>query len=106
MRQFHKWCSDLLVGMDDKYGGERAQRSELKLLNFGKRAVFLGAMKSVNCVNRSPKRLRTPGIESGSQAWEACMIPLHYVRADSGSDAIACFSDHPENWTVGGVHAI
>ena len=24
--------------------------------------------------------LRTPGVEPGSQAWEACMIPLHYVR--------------------------
>ena len=24
--------------------------------------------------------MRTPGIEPGSQAWEACMIPLHYVR--------------------------
>ena len=26
--------------------------------------------------------LRTPGVEPGSQAWEACMIPLHYVRYD------------------------
>ena len=24
--------------------------------------------------------MRTPGIEPGSQAWKACMIPLHYVR--------------------------
>ena len=24
--------------------------------------------------------MRTPGVEPGSQAWEACMIPLHYVR--------------------------
>ena len=24
--------------------------------------------------------LRTPGVEPGSQAWEACMMPLHYVR--------------------------
>ena len=21
-----------------------------------------------------------PGVEPGSQAWEACMIPLHYMR--------------------------
>ena len=26
------------------------------------------------------KDMRTPGVEPGSQAWEACMIPLHYVR--------------------------
>ena len=23
--------------------------------------------------------MHTPGIEPGSQAWEACMMPLHYV---------------------------
>ncbi len=29
--------------------------------------------------------VRTPGVEPGSQAWGACMIPLHYVRhATSG----------------------
>lgn len=26
-------------------------------------------------------RLRMPGVEPGSQAWEACMMPLHYMRA-------------------------
>ena len=25
--------------------------------------------------------MRMPGVEPGSQAWEACMIPLHYMRA-------------------------
>ena len=25
--------------------------------------------------------VRMPGVEPGSQAWEACMIPLHYMRA-------------------------
>jgi hypothetical protein len=25
-------------------------------------------------------KLRTPGVEPGSQAWGACMMPLHYVR--------------------------
>ena len=25
--------------------------------------------------------LRTPGLEPGSQAWEACMMPLHSVRS-------------------------
>ena len=26
------------------------------------------------------KKLRMPGVEPGSQAWEACMMPLHYMR--------------------------
>ena len=26
------------------------------------------------------QKLRTPGVEPGSQAWGACMMPLHYVR--------------------------
>ena len=26
------------------------------------------------------RKMRTPGVEPGSQAWEACMMPLHYVR--------------------------
>ena len=35
------------------------------------------------------KKLRTPGVEPGSQAWEACMMPLHYVRAGNrGNDMI------------------
>ena len=25
-------------------------------------------------------KMRMPGVEPGSQAWEACMIPLHYMR--------------------------
>ena len=24
--------------------------------------------------------MRMPGVEPGSQAWEACMMPLHYMR--------------------------
>ena len=26
--------------------------------------------------------MRMPGVEPGSQAWEACMMPLHYMRHD------------------------
>ena len=26
--------------------------------------------------------MRTPGVGPGSQAWGACMMPLHYVRSD------------------------
>ena len=25
--------------------------------------------------------MRMPGVEPGSQAWEACMMPLHYMRS-------------------------
>ena len=25
--------------------------------------------------------MRQPGVESGAQAWEACMLPLHYWRS-------------------------
>ena len=28
-------------------------------------------------------KMRMPGVEAGSQAWEACMIPLHYMRLTS-----------------------
>ena len=35
--------------------------------------------------------MRTPGVEPGSQAWEACMMPLHYVRAFNSARA-ACSS--------------
>ena len=40
--------------------------------------------RNSNCA-RAPQLLqgflvRTPGVEPGSQAWKACMIPLHYVR--------------------------
>ena len=31
--------------------------------------------------------LRTPGVEPGSQ-WEACMMPLHYVRCWFHSEVI------------------
>ena len=27
--------------------------------------------------------VRMPGVEPGSQAWEACMMPLHYMRHTS-----------------------
>ena len=32
------------------------------------------------------EQMRTPGVEPGSQAWEACMMPLHYVRWCQGSE--------------------
>ena len=30
---------------------------------------------------REITHMRMPGVEPGSQAWEACMIPLHYMRS-------------------------
>ena len=32
-------------------------------------------------------RVRMTGVEPGSQAWEACMIPLHYMRCAMGASA-------------------
>ena len=32
--------------------------------------------------------MRMPGIEPGSQAWEACMMPLHYMRCDGAGDTL------------------
>ena len=29
---------------------------------------------------RTSKPMRMPGVKPGSQAWEACMMPLHYMR--------------------------
>ena len=31
-------------------------------------------------------KMRLPGVEPGSQAWEACMIPLHYMRVTMVSE--------------------
>ena len=28
-------------------------------------------------------KMRLPGVEPGSQAWEACMMPLHYMRLET-----------------------
>ena len=41
--------------------------------------VGLEAGKSL-LVPKKCQQMRTPGVEPGSQAWEACMMPLHYVR--------------------------
>ena len=39
--------------------------------------------------------MRMPGVEPGSQAWEACMIPLHYMRSHLCSTAAACYAGLP-----------
>ena len=41
---------------------------------------ILAALTRYQCIAFETK-LRTPGVEPGSQAWEACMMPLHYVRS-------------------------
>ena len=40
--------------------------------------------KKKNCRQLAPRngweeKMHTPGVEPGSHAWEACMMPLHYV---------------------------
>ena len=41
---------------------------------------FLYCLPNVIASMGPAKGLRTPGIEPGAQAWEACMLPLHYER--------------------------
>ena len=45
------------------------------------RPVGMEAGKSL-LVPKKCQQMRTPGVEPGSQAWEACMMPLHYVRLE------------------------
>ena len=35
---------------------------------------------STGWVSDLPQQMRLPGVEPGAQAWEACMLPLHYRR--------------------------
>ena len=53
-------------------------------------------MGSEMCIRDSPnigeaeEKVRMPGVKPGSQAWEACMMPLHYMRYSSlGSDMLS-----------------
>ena len=34
-----------------------------------------------SCIHEGGTSTRTPGVEPGSQAWEACVMLLHYVRS-------------------------
>ena len=44
--------------------------------------------------------MRTLGVELGSQAWEACMMPLHYMRLESILKiTLAEFYGHPKDST-------
>ena len=40
-------------------------------------------------------QMRTPGVQPGSQAWEACVIPLHYVRTRNWpqNEGMSCLTD-------------
>ena len=56
------------------FGGFRSRWKSME--SMGMFGLFLVLEKS------GPKpKMRTPGVEPGSQAWEACMMPLHYVRS-------------------------
>ena len=45
-----------------------------------------------------PRKLRMPGVKPGSQAWEACMIPLHDMRRCSAGRA--CSKPQPAQGTL------
>ncbi len=60
------------------------ERQSCKLKVLG--SVPSGALASHSWIcfhitNSICANVRTPGVEPGSQAWEACMIPLHYMRS-------------------------
>ena len=51
-----------------------------------------------------------PGVEPGSQAWEACMMPLHYMRCDGAQETQDTSSTQkitqtPHNFYVFGLAA-
>ena len=53
---------------------------------------------------QGPKqKMRMPGIEPGSQACEACTIPLHYMR--NRIDAAKWSALHKKAWGIGSVQA-
>ena len=46
--------------------------------------LLIDDIRLVFVANRGPlpyQFMRMPGVEPGSQAWEACMMPLHYMRS-------------------------
>ena len=50
--------------------------------------VFLFSDPRFSAMSTSDSnKMRMPGVEPGSQAWEACMMPLHYMRSASKSPA-------------------
>ena len=44
--------------------------------------IFQSAISSppLTVADSGVRLMRMPGVEPGSQAWEACMMPLHYMR--------------------------
>jgi hypothetical protein len=47
------------------------------------------------------RKMRMPGIEPGSQAWEACMILLHYMRLATDLITGASWPDIVDSVTPG-----
>ena len=41
-------------------------------------------------------KMRMPGVEPGSQAWEACMMPLHYMRSAHAARVLNPMPGPPE----------
>ena len=44
--------------------------------------------------------MRMPGVEPGSQAWEACMMPLHYMRLLLLINQTVRYSHSCTTWTA------
>ena len=53
---------------------------------------------------RPKRKMRMPGVEPGSQAWEACMMPLHYMHYETfGSQMYSSCSRQNLGWHWGNI---
>ena len=51
------------------------------------RCFQMGANSLVKSTSRiAARHMRPPGVEPGAQAWEACMLPLHYRRHETSQE--------------------
>ena len=51
------------------------------------------------------ENVRMPGVEPGSQAWEACMMPLHYMRLETEAKSLFDGAKQKKRFTkLGDVH--
>ena len=61
---------------------QRGQRdSFLKVIFYGNESHAKDILLQYMCFEAM--RMRLPGVEPGAQAWEACVLPLHYRRSCS-----------------------
>ena len=66
--------------------------------------IVVGSTSPPFCQGAQKKttNMHMPGVEPGSQAWEACMMPLHYMRLFGGgkprNNASIYLGDFQSSW--------